>query len=353
MENCYRITLDDRYVFKYSSKIKGNYYMDCNSKKHLVLSVLTGGLLALTPVTQAMASYTYSYFDAPEAVAGMYALGTGGTYVSGINASGQVSGYFTNPAGYNYHGFVSSGGSYTTLDVPNTYYTAADSVNAGGQVSGTTHYNGARHGFVYDGSIYQTRDVPGADSIFRYVINDTGQAAGFIWNDTGYHGFTFDGSSYKILDAPNSQSGNTYVYGINNIGQTTGYFLDQNGYHGFIYNGSSYTTFNAPNTTYTFAYGINDLSQVVGNFYDFAANRDKGFVYNGSTFEALDVPHATNGTYAYGINNNGQVAGYFLDASGAHGFIASPSAVPVPAAVWLFGTTLAGFVSFGRIKRRK
>ncbi|MCQ8117158.1 DUF3466 family protein [Methylomonas rosea] len=351
MENRDPISLNDRY-FTCSSKVKGNQYMEYNSRKHLVLSVFSGGLLALTPATQAMASYTYSYFDAPDAVAGVYALGTGGTFVFGINASGQVVGYFTNPAGYNhYHGFVSTSAGYTTLDVPNTYYTDANSVNAGGQVSGTTHYDGARHGFVYDGSSYQTRDVPGADSIFRYVINDAGQAAGFIWNDTGYHGFTFDGSNYKILDAPNSQSGTTYVYGINNIGQTTGYFLDQNGYHGFIYNGSSYKTFDAPNTTYTFAYGINDLSHVVGNFYDFAANRDKGFVYNGSTFEALDVPDATNGTYAYGINNNGQVAGYFLDASGAHGFIATPAAVSVPAAVWLFGTALAGFVGFGRSKR--
>ncbi|MFI3197095.1 MAG: hypothetical protein QX196_02095 [Methylococcaceae bacterium] len=58
--------------------------MDYNFKKHLILSVLTSGLLTLTPVTQAAASYSYSYFDAPEAVAGMYALGMGGTYVSGI-----------------------------------------------------------------------------------------------------------------------------------------------------------------------------------------------------------------------------------------------------------------------------
>ena len=64
------------------------------------------------------------------------------------------------------------------------------------------------------------------------------------------------------------------------------------------------------------------------------------------TFTTLDVPGAIF-TAAVGINNAGQVVGFFRDSSGQHGFVASP--VPLPAAVWLLGTTLGGL---GLVRRR-
>ena len=63
------------------------------------------------------------------------------------------------------------------------------------------------------------------------------------------------------------------------------------------------------------------------------------------TFTTLDVPGFF--TDAFGINNVGQVVGFFSDSSGVHGFVASP--VPLPAAVWLLGTTLGGL---GLVRRR-
>ena len=69
------------------------------------------------------------------------------------------------------------------------------------------------------------------------------------------------------------------------------------------------------------------------------------------TFTTLDVPGASfrgeSFTEASGINDAGQVVGLFRDSSGAHGFVASP--VPLPAAVWLLGTTLGGL---GFVRRR-
>jgi hypothetical protein len=42
------------------------------------------------------------------------------------------------------------------------------------------------------------------------------------------------------------------------------------------------------------------------------------------SFTTIDVPGANGITAASGINNSGQIVGYFQDATGEHGFLASP-----------------------------
>lgn len=55
--------------------------------------------------------------------------------------------------------------------------------------------------------------------------------------------------------------------------------------------------------------------------------------------------------YAFDINDQG-VIGVFGKLGGTveGGFILTPSVVPIPAAVWLFGSALAGLIGFGRRK---
>ena len=105
----------------------------------------------------------------------------------------------------------------------------------------------------------------------------------------------------------------------------------------------TFTTLDVPGAGETGAFGINDAGQVVGDFRDSSGH---GFINTGGTFTTLDVPGASL-TQAVGINDAGQVVGGFVDSSGAHGFVASP--VPLPAAVWLLGTTLGGL---GLVRRR-
>ena len=122
-------------------------------------------------------------------------------------------------------------------------------------------------------------------------------------------------------------------------------FGDSSGSHGFINTGGTFTTLDVPGAGLTFAFGINDAGQVAGLFSD-SSNVFHGFINTGGTFTTLDVPGASL-TDAFGINNAGQVVGVFSDSSGTHGFVASP--VPLPAAVWLLGTTLGGL---GFVRRR-
>jgi len=179
----------------------------------------------------------------------------------------------------------------------------------------------------------------------------------------------YDGSAYNTLDHPDGFGGipygNTYAYDINNSGQVTGTFYNGTGNHGFVYNGGTYITLNAPDAQTdmsgyggTHATGVNDSGLVTGYFYsNFNGHgpSNHGYSYDGTTYNIIDVPGVSNnysdeGTIASGINNRGQVAGTFQNATGYHGFVATPSAVPTPSTIWLFGSAITGMIGFVRRK---
>jgi probable HAF family extracellular repeat protein len=81
---------------------------------------------------------TFNTFDDPSAL-------TGTTYAYGINDTGQIVGWYYDGSGNGgNHGFLLSGGTYTTLDYPGaisphgTSATWAYGINDLGQIVGTT-----------------------------------------------------------------------------------------------------------------------------------------------------------------------------------------------------------------------
>jgi probable HAF family extracellular repeat protein len=202
----------------------------------------------------------------------------------------------------------------------------------------------AAHASTYN---FTTLDVPNATFTYATDINNNGQVVGYFFNAANAeenHGFVYNGSTYKTIDPPNSIP-RTLPYGINDSGEVSGIYVDRipNVQKGFVYNGSTYTTIVGPEPNSTLVSGINDDGQLVGTFETQNPHSTHGLVYNGSTYTILDVPNA-NFTNAYGINDSGQVVGFFNDGDGYHGFIATPSAVPLPASAWLFILAIAGWV---------
>src|SRR6516164_5008845 len=72
-------------------------------------------------------------------------------------------------------GFLDTGGSFTTIDVPDSNYTFPFGINGAGQIVG---FFGAilcepkkpTHGFLYSGGSFNTIDVPGATQTCAYGI---------------------------------------------------------------------------------------------------------------------------------------------------------------------------------------
>src|SRR2546423_651341 len=118
-----------------------------------------------------MPIYTYTTLDDPLAT-------RVGTIAQGINATGQIVGYYT--ASVNLHGLLFSGGTYTTLNDPlATGLTVASGINDMGQIVGFYDNDSGRHGFLYSGGTYTTIDDPlGASDTRAFGINAAGQIVG-------------------------------------------------------------------------------------------------------------------------------------------------------------------------------
>ena len=110
------------------------------------------------------------------------------TEALGINALGQIVGYST-PSG-NVHGFLDSGGTYSTLDVPMALSTEADGINDLGHIVGTYFGAGKFHGYIYRNGTYTTLDDPlGTTETVAQGVNNADQVVGFYLASTGaFHG---------------------------------------------------------------------------------------------------------------------------------------------------------------------
>jgi uncharacterized membrane protein len=112
-----------------------------------------------------------------------------------INNASRIVGYYDMK-----HGFLDSGGSFTTIEVPGAQSTFPFGINGTGQIVGwfgdtglgqqcTDRNKKPTHGFLESGGIFTTIDVPGATQTCAYGINDLGQIVGSFSDGTGTHGF--------------------------------------------------------------------------------------------------------------------------------------------------------------------
>jgi uncharacterized membrane protein len=256
------------------------------------------------------AAYTYATIDFPGAP-------RPGTFGLGINNAGQIVGaYGPGPA---QQGFLLSGGAFSTIDFPGAPTTFASGINDAGQIVGS-YIAGVEHGYLRKpGGAFSTIDFPGATFSTAFGINSAGQIVGAYETD---HAYLFSGGVYSTIDFPGATT--TQASGINSAGQIVGLYGDSTGgEHGFLLVGGVFTTLDFPSAAVTDAFGINDVGQIVGD-YIVSGAPEHGFVLSGGVFSPIDVPGATF-TIASGIKNAGQIVGIFGDASGTHGFLATPA----------------------------
>jgi probable HAF family extracellular repeat protein len=285
------------------------------------------------------------------------------TVARGINNAGQIVG------SYPYNSYVYSGGVFTTLDVPDVpfagYGLRATGINNSGQIVGDYNNQTENHGFVKSGGSYTTIAVPGASTTSAGGINDAGDVAGYYYEilsggtTVRQSGFVKSMGGYRTIDVPGATS--TAALGINNSGQVAGTFTDSTGRtNGFIESGGVFTILDNYSVG-TWVYGINNLGDVVGYYED--QGKGHGFVRSSSgVYTTIQVPEAYNDSFtqAWGINDLGQIVGHYIPASNpnaVYGFLATPdgsiAAVPEPSMSVVMSTLLGlGYVWRRRLKTR-
>ena len=266
-----------------------------------------------------------------------------GTSGVGINAAGDIAGYFTDANGM-LHGFVrKSGGSLATIDAPGAgtaphLGTLAFAINASGSAGGYyADSNDFFHSYIRASNGALTEfDPPNSIGSDVFCMNDSGAVAGGLLDVNGDHGFvrSADGA-FSVIDPTGNASGVTLVIPaqINSGGVVVGYYLDLNGVnHGFLRDSSgAITILDAPGAG-TMSHGGTDITDI---------NTDGvmvGGIGLGNVNGVVDTTHsfmlAANGTYTFfeppgavsslaeGINDNGVIVGEYRDANLVrHGYI--------------------------------
>jgi probable HAF family extracellular repeat protein len=174
-----------------------------------------------------------------------------------------------------------------------------------------------------------------------------------------------------MIDLDTTGGSWSWAIGINNAGQIAGYTFDANGM-GHV------TEWNADGTTAPvdilggyagtdkdtyilegLATPINNAGQIVGSlsFYD-GVHKDYAFLWdNGNLIDMntllspADIAAGIYLDWALGINDNGAIWGSAHQGTVHGAFVLTPAAVPVPGAVWLFGSALAGLLGVTRRKQ--
>jgi hypothetical protein len=234
-----------------------------------------------------------------------------GTYTSGINAWGAITGSYQD-TNETYHGFLRSpDGKFTTFEAP-----GAD----------TGAYNGTS---------------PAA-------INDLGVITGSYYDASGFgHGFlrSPDGK-FTTFDVPGAGGYGSTPIALNLEGAVVGYYTDSNYlFHSFVrYPDGKFSAFLAPGQCETNGsqgcYGselsnINFLGLSVGNYMDNTANLvQHGLIrYADGSFSTFEAPGAGTGPSQgtgcpgcfAGLNQFGAIAGIYTDSNTVyHGFLRTP-----------------------------
>jgi hypothetical protein len=260
---------------------------------------------------------TVTSFDVPGA--------TQGTFAYGVNAAGNIVGYYGDSSGN--HGFLRDAtGGFTTINYPGQASTGIAGISSSGVMAGNYSQGGSNpiHGFLLSRGVFTNIEVPGSTQTTVNGISPSGRLIVGTYNDvTGEHGYLLSGGVYKSFDLPGTY---TWPQGVNNRGQIVGYYYDAGVTTGFMMDKNGYKSLRFDSHP-TIATGINNKGEIVG-YTD-----GPGFIYTpASGFTTLNIDD--HYTIPFGVSNNGEIVGYYFGDQGiAHGF--AITSVPEPGALSL------------------
>ncbi|HHL40450.1 MAG TPA: DUF3466 family protein [Deltaproteobacteria bacterium] len=225
-----------------------------------------------------------------------------------INNGGTVAGFLSS-SGIS-SSFIYSGGSFKVFGPLSGHsWSQARAVNSSGQVAGTSgDSSGAKMGYLYSGGVVTPLGtLPGGSSSVAFDINDAGEIVGYSSSSLGTRGFIYSGG---VMSDLGSLDGGTWVSAkaINNLGQVVGVSEKGGVQSAFLYEGGVMKAVGTlPGGTSSVALDINDSGQIVG-WSDSQAGR-MAFFYDGSVMTGLGILQGGSWSEAYGVNSFGHVVG--------------------------------------------
>lgn len=264
------------------------------------------GLAAL-----AAAAGQFTSFDFPGAI---------NTQATAITPSGDIVGRYFSADGRE-HGFLKSGGNFTSIDVPGAKtFTDLTWINPQGQIVGSyDSADGKTHAYLLSGGTFTTIDDPGAQTTIGFGIGANGDILGLEITNGILHGYLLDKSTgnFSLIDFPGAQG---TLPTMEAAGRIVGGYFDTSGLHGFLLTGGNFQSINCPGTVGMFLSGIDPLGRMVGGSTN-ADGSSQGVLVNDGNCLSIQFPGG-NSTYANGINAEGTIVGRYISADGkTHGFV--------------------------------
>lgn len=287
-----------------------------------------------------------------------------------INSSGNVAGV---NAPRNFWNFAStwSGGIRTDLNDlggrTDPLWSELEGINDSGQVIGIAKNadNTAIKPVLWNNSITPTvLNTLGGATGFAWGINNTGLAVGdsFTTGDAESHASLWNVNANTVSDLGTLGGTDSSARAINSAGTVVGWSHIANDLatHAMMWDGTTLTDLGTLGGTDSQALALNSTGKIVG-WSQLADGSQHATLWDGNTLidlnSYLDLSLVNAGwilKQAAGINDNGWIVGSVINPSlgvvDGHAFLLSPTAVPVPAAFWLFSSALAGL---GVVVRRK
>jgi len=285
-----------------------------------------------------------------------------------INDTGQIAGFNNmNPVVDILNPIRWDGTVPTQLDtLGGGFMTFGSGINNHEQIVGGSWTGTGFHAVRWDGTAITDLGTLGGSESTALGINNAGIAVGYAYttNDDAYHAVRWDGNI--ITDLGTLSGNNSDAWAINDFGQIAGDSLLADGEttHAVLWNGSTLTDLAALGGTGTtsFSEDINNAGQIAG-WSEVAVGSSHATLWDGASLidlnDFLPSDLANAGwvlTEAKGINDHGVIVGWAqnsLDPETAllAAFKLTPTAVPVPGAIWLFGSALGGLVGMTRRKQ--
>ena len=297
-------------------------------------------LVSALPSTLLAQQFSFAPIDVPGATA---------TQARGINANGEIVGFYKTTACSDYsvsaplcptHGFKYVNGSYVKLTVPNATSTAIMGVNDFGDLVGFyTNSDGSRHGFLWlHTNVIKTIDYPGTSFVTVPMgVNNALVIGGGLWsiNSNGTFaegGFIWRNGHFSALNLGTAGCFNcTSVNGISNNGIKVGQAFRNDNYTAWLKIGTDLDTYLYQGTD-SFGTAVNNNADIAGwntGFGGWFAKKIEANEGSGDATEqppvfiAVTYPGAGIQTYPFGMNLARAVVGTYFDSAGnQHGFIA-------------------------------